>query len=218
MAQSELTETFELPIFPLESVLMPHEQLPLRIFEPRYVALVNDCVRSVNPSFGVVLIARGREVGGDDERYEVGALAEIAECVNLGPERYALHCLMGERIKVCDWLPDQPYPRATVRIWPDEPGEPVTGSQLREIDDRVVALFERVAAARDARPPHRDEVLGRQRPNDIGKRLYALASQLPLGPADRYAVLSAPSPAARLSALNEAVDSVAAMIEFQLSE
>ncbi|MGC2653794.1 MAG: LON peptidase substrate-binding domain-containing protein [Mycobacterium sp.] len=218
MADSGITETLELPIFPLESVLMPLEQLPLRIFEPRYVALVDDCVRSKVLRFGVVLISRGREVGGGDERYEVGALAEIADYVNLGEERYALHCLMGERIKVCDWLPDQPYPRATVRLWPDEPGEPVTGSQLQEIDDRVMALFERVAAARDARPPRREEVLGRQRPGDIGKRLYALASQLPLGPADRYAVLSAPSPAARLAALNEAVDSVAAMIEFQLSE
>jgi Lon protease-like protein len=218
MTDAALSETFELPIFPLESVLMPLEQLPLRIFEPRYVALVNDCVQSPIPRFGVVLIARGREVGGGDERYEVGALAEIAECVDLGAERYALNCLMGERIRVCDWLPDQPYPRATVRIWPDEPGDPVTGNQLRDIDDRVVALFERVAAARDAPPPHRDEVLGRERPGDIGKRLYALASLLPLGPADRYAVLSAPSPTDRLAALNEAVDSVAAMIEFQLSE
>jgi uncharacterized protein len=218
VADSDIAETLELPIFPLESVLMPLEQLPLRIFEPRYVALVNDCVRSAVPRFGVVLIARGREVGGGDERYEVGALAEIADYANLGAERYALHCLMGERIKVCDWLPDQPYPRATVRIWPDEPGEPVTGSQLNAIDERVMALFERVAAARDARPPRRDEVLGRERPGEIGKRLYALASRLPLGPADRYAVLSAPSPAARLAALNEAVDSVAAMIEFQLSE
>jgi Lon protease-like protein len=218
VADSGIAETLELPIFPLESVLMPLEQLPLRIFEPRYVALVDDCVRSKVLRFGVVLISRGREVGGGDERYEVGALAEIADYVNLGAERYALHCLMGERIKVCDWLPDQPYPRATVRLWPDEPGEPVTGSQLGEIDDRVMALFERVAAARDARPPRREEVLGRQRPGDIGKRLYALASRLPLGPADRYAVLSAPSPAARLAALNEAVDSVAAMIEFQLSE
>ena len=218
MTDAGIAETFELPIFPLESVLMPHEHLPLRIFEPRYVALVADCMQGPLPRFGVVLIARGREVGGGDERYEVGALAEIAECVNLGAERYELNCLMGERIKVVDWLPDQPYPRATVRVWPDEPGDPVTGNQLGDIEDRVVALFERVAAARDARPPRRDEVLGRNQPADIGKRLYALASRLPLGPADRYAVLSAPSPAERLAALNEAVDSVAAVIEFQLSE
>jgi hypothetical protein len=36
--------------------------------------------------------------------------------------------------------------------------------------------------------------------------------------ADRYSVLAAPSAADRLTALGEAVDSVAAMIEFQLSE
>jgi uncharacterized protein len=48
--------------------------------------------------------------------------------------------------------------------------------------------------------------------------LYTLTSRVPIGPADRYAVLSAPSAADRLAALLEAVDSLAAMIEFQLSE
>ena len=208
----------ELPIFPLESVLLPDEQLPLRIFEPRYVALVNDCLRAENLRFGVVLISRGREVGGGDARYDVGVLARIAECVDIGSGRYALRCEMGERFRVGDWLPDNPYPRAAVRLWPDEPGPAVTEQQLRAIDDRVLALFERVAVASDAPPPGRDEVLGRQRPRDTGKRLFALASLLPLGPADRYAVLSAPSAAARLAALTEALDGVAAMIEFQLFE
>lgn len=212
------SEPAELPIFPLESALLPDEQLPLRIFEPRYVALVQDCLRTEDPRFGVVLISRGREVGGGDERYEVGALATIAECVGIGADRYALRCQIGERFRVCDWLPDEPYPRARVRLWPDEPGDPVTDAQLSELDDHVVALFERVAAARDAQAPRRDDVLGRDRPADAGKRLYALASQLPLGPADRYAVLSAPSARARLAALSDAVDGVAAMIEFQLSE
>ena len=53
---------------------------------------------------------------------------------------------------------------------------------------------------------------------DTAKRLYGLASRLPIGPADRYAVLSAPSAAERLMALGEALDSVTAMVEFQLSE
>ncbi len=212
------SDTAELPIFPLESVLLPDEQLPLRIFEPRYVVLVHDCVQSEDPRFGVVLISRGRETGGGDQRYDVGVLATITECVSIGADRFALNCRMGERIRVCDWLPEDPYPRALVQPWPDEPGEPVTEAQLREVDDRVMALFERVAAAHGARRPHRHEVLGRDRPDDAGKRLYALASQLPIGPADRYAVLCAPSAAARLTALSEAVDSVAAMIEFQLSE
>lgn len=206
-----------LAMFPLESALLPGEELPLRIFEPRYTALVRDCLRDADPRFGVVLIARGREVGGGEERCDVGALAMITECVDVGGGRYALRCRMGERIRVCDWLPDDPYPRAIVGTWADEPGDSVTGAQLRDLEDRVVALFERVAVARGTRVPSRDELLGPQNP-DAGQHLYAIASRLPIGPADRYAVLSAPSAAARLAALAEAVDSITAVVEFELSE
>lgn len=48
--------------------------------------------------------------------------------------------------------------------------------------------------------------------------MYTLATRIPIGAADRYAVLSAPSPADRLAALGEAVDAIAEMVEFQLSE
>ena len=103
--------------------------------------------------------------------------------------------------------------------WPDEPGEPVTADQLEELEDRVMALFERIAAARDFSLPDRAVVLGSDADTvDPGVRLYALASRVPIGPADRYAVLAAPSAAERLAALSDAVDSVAAVIEFQLSE
>jgi uncharacterized protein len=209
----------ELAMFPLESALLPNEDLPLRIFEPRYSALVRDCVGNGDP-FGVVLISRGREVGGGESRCDVGALASITEYADLGSGRYVLRCRTGERIRVSGWLPDDPYPRATVRIWPDEPGDPVTDAQLRDVEDRVMALFERIAAARGAQLPSRDLLLGigRAEPRDAGERLYALASRLPIGTADRYAVLSAPSAADRLAALSEAVDSVTEMVEFQLSE
>ncbi|OBK15059.1 LON peptidase substrate-binding domain-containing protein [Mycobacterium asiaticum] len=210
----------ELAMFPLESVLLPGEDLPLRIFEPRYSALVRDCLDRPEPRFGVVLIARGREVGGGDGRCDVGALARIVDYVHAGAGRYTLDCRIGERIQVAEWLPDDPYPRARVRAWPDEPGPPVTAAQFRDLEDRVLALFERIAAARDVELPGRDVLLGYPEgtADDIGKLLYALASRVPMGPADRYAVLSAGSPADRLVALLEAVDSVAAMIEFQLSE
>jgi uncharacterized protein len=130
-----------------------------------------------------------------------------------------LRCRTGERIRVCDWLPDDPYPRAMVQAWPDEPGDPVTAGQLEELEDRVMGLFERIAAARDVSLPDRDVVLGNTaNAVDPGLRLYALAARVPIGAADRYSVLAAPSAAERLAALSEAVDSVAAVIEFQLSE
>jgi Lon protease-like protein len=211
------TKPIERPMFPLESALLPHEDLPLRIFEPRYGALVRRCVEGNEP-FGVVLIAAGREVGGGDSRCDVGVLSRIDECADLGAGRYVLRCRTGERIRVSQWLPDDPYPRATVTVWPDEPGDPVSPAQLSELEDRVMALFERIAAARGATLPGRDVLLGPGDETDAGQRLYALAARIPIGAADRYAVLSAPSAAERLTALGEAVDAVADMVEFQLSE
>jgi uncharacterized protein len=213
-------ESALMAMFPLQSALLPDEDLPMQIFEPRYTALVRDCMRDDDPRFGVVLISQGREVGGGDVRCDVGTVARITECVDLaGSGRFVLRCRTGERIRVCDWLPDDPYPRAMVQAWPDEPGESVTADQLEELEDRVMALFERIAAARNVLLPDRAVVLGSDADTvDPGLRLYALASRVPIGPADRYSVLAAPSAAERLAALGDAVDSVAAVIEFQLSE
>jgi uncharacterized protein len=210
-------EPVERPMFPLESALLPEEELPLRIFEPRYGALVRRCVEGDEP-FGVVLISAGREVGGGDSRCDVGVLSTIDEHADLGTGRYVLRCRTGERIRVAQWLPDRPYPRATVTPWPDEPGDPVTPAQLLDLEDRVMALFERIAEARGASLPGREVLLGPAGETDAGQRLYALASRIPIGAADRYTVLSAPSAAERLTALGEAVDAVADMVEFQLSE
>ena len=206
------------PMFPLESVRLPGEDLPLRIFEPRYSALVRDCLAG-DRVFGVVLIAAGREVGGGEARCDVGSLAHIVTADEHGEGRYRIGCEMRERIRVQQWHDDDPYPRATIEVWPDEPGRTVTGDEIVDVEDRLMALFERIAAAKQAQLPPRGELLGEPEPgDDAGKRLYALASRVPMGQADRYAVLSAPSASARLDALSDAVETVAAMVEFQLAE
>lgn len=215
-----MTESLELAMFPLESAPLPDQELPLRIFEPRYGALVRHCTDTGDP-FGVVLISRGREVGGGDARCDVGVLARITDCVDHGGGRYSLDCRTGERIRVSAWLPDDPYPRATVTLWPDEPGTAVSDAQLLDLEDRAMALFERIAQARDIKLPGREVILGHGPEGSAepaGKRLFALASRIPIGTADRYSVLSAPTAADRLAALREAVDAVAEVVEFQLSE
>ncbi|BBZ62820.1 LON peptidase substrate-binding domain-containing protein [Mycolicibacterium monacense] len=204
------------PMFPLEVTMLPGEELPLRIFEPRYVALVQDCLAMTDPAFGVVLIEAGREVGGGDRRSTVGALARIVDYADLGVGRFRLRCLMGERIRVRQWLDDAPYPRADIEVWEDEPGS-VDSAAVFDVEDRVVALYERIAAARGSEFGGRSAVLGPEE-SDVVKRLYGLAARVPMGQADKYAVLSAPTVSARLSALSEAVDTVTAMVEFQLSE
>lgn len=206
------------PMFPLESVRLPGEDLPLRIFEPRYGALVRECLGGAR-EFGVVLIAAGREVGGGDARCDVGAMAHIVNCDDHGDGRYRLECEMRERIRVTAWLDDDPYPRATVEPWPDEPGRTVTAGDIGVVEDRLMELFERIASSRQATLPPKRELLGEPEPgDDAGKRLYALASRVPMGQADRYSVLEAPTAGARLDALRDAVETVAAMIEFQLAE
>ena len=51
----------ELPLFPLSGVLLPYGRMPLQIFEPRYLDLVRDCMKT-DSAFGVVWIRRGAEV------------------------------------------------------------------------------------------------------------------------------------------------------------
>jgi Lon protease-like protein len=204
-------------MFPLESVRLPGEELPLRIFEPRYGALVRECLSGAR-EFGVVLIATGREVGGEDTRCDVGAMAHIMDCQDLGDGRYRLECEMRERIRVTAWLDDDPYPRADVEPWPDEPGTTVTGGDIGVVEDRLMEVFERIATSQSATLPPRGQLLGEPEPgDDAGTRLYALASRVPMGQADRYSVLEAPTAAARLDVLRDAVETVVAMIEFQLA-
>lgn len=54
----------------------------------------------------------------------------------------------------------RPYPRAAVEPWPDEPGEAVDVDAIRDVEDRIVALYDRIAAARGAEVNARDIVAG----------------------------------------------------------
>jgi hypothetical protein len=67
----------ELPLFPLQTVLLPEGRLALRVFEPRYLDMVARCLRGEN-RFGVVAIREGAEVGAATT-YEHGTTAEIVD-------------------------------------------------------------------------------------------------------------------------------------------
>ncbi|MEM7401113.1 MAG: LON peptidase substrate-binding domain-containing protein, partial [Pseudomonadota bacterium] len=61
----------ELPLFPLNAVIFPGGVLPLRIFEPRYLDMVKDCMRDEH-GFGIVLIKQGKESGQTADIYNTG--------------------------------------------------------------------------------------------------------------------------------------------------
>ena len=206
------------PMFPLQSALLPGETLPLNIFEPRYARLVQDCIAMPDPAFGVVLISQGLEIGGGDVRSEIGALAHISEYADLGMGQYQLLASVRERIRVVEWLPDDPYPRAIVQAWPDEPGPPVTAERIGEVVDGILGLFGRIIAARGGRLRSDALAVDADIADDPSRHIYALAARVPMGQADRYAVLAAPTLAGRVDALTDAIETVTAMVDFQLSE
>jgi uncharacterized protein len=67
----------ELPLFPLQTVLLPGGPLTLQVFEARYLDMVARCLRGEN-RFGVVAIRQGQEVGAATT-YDVGTSAEIVD-------------------------------------------------------------------------------------------------------------------------------------------
>ena len=67
-----------IPIFPLNTVLYPGSQLPLKIFEQRYLDMTKACVRDGTP-FGVCRIREGQEVGLPAVPEPIGCTALIAQ-------------------------------------------------------------------------------------------------------------------------------------------
>jgi ATP-dependent Lon protease len=211
-------------MFPLGTVLLPGEPLPLHVFEPRYRALVLDCLADADgPLFGVVLIARGRVVGGGDVRHDVGALARIVRHEMTPDGRFALMCVGQDRIRVVEWLPDDPYPRAVVEPLPDAPVDPYAfaaalppvTTAMREAHELICELAGRLGREAPPPPPVLEAATrGTLDPTSVG---YALAGSAPIGPADRWRVLCAPDAGARLAVLTEVIDDANAALRFRLS-
>ena len=100
-------------MFPLNSVLFPYMPLRLRVFEERYLIMLAELLRKEEARFGVVLIERGREVGGGEQCFSVGTIAEITQ---LGAQEgfVGLIAQGSRRFEVTEWLEDAPHPRADV--------------------------------------------------------------------------------------------------------
>ncbi len=79
------------PVFPLEGVLLfPGRELPLNIFEPRYLAMIDDALKG-DRLIGMIQPAPGWFGGSDKPRLaDVGCLGRTTQIVETGDGRYAL--------------------------------------------------------------------------------------------------------------------------------
>jgi Lon protease-like protein len=197
-----------LPMFPLGTALVPHQLLPLQVFEPRYRALVQDCLAG-DARFGVVLIERGSEVGGGDVRFDVGTVARILESGQLPDGRIALVTAGETRLRVREWLADDPYPQADVELLDDPPA----GASELAARGPLAAAFTRVVdVARE---------LGAEVPDDLGiaddplRAAWEATAMAPIGPLDVVAILREDDPIARMERVTVALADAAELLELR---
>ncbi|MEO6125871.1 MAG: LON peptidase substrate-binding domain-containing protein [Ilumatobacteraceae bacterium] len=203
-------------MFPLGSVLMPGAVLPLHVFEPRYRQLVQDCLADDEHEFGVVLIERGREVGGGDVRCMVGTVAKMVQVAELADDRYALVAVGTRRIRVNAWAPDDPYPLADVEEWLDDEFD--RDLDRDELEAEINAVFGRVRRLNALASE-----LGLEAVDVMAKisddplvASYELANLAPIGPSDRQRLLEAAGPRRRLTLIADVLGDVEALLQFRL--
>lgn len=91
-----------IPLFPLNSVLFPGGSLSLRVFEPRYLRMVGDCLQEARP-FGVCLIRKGTEVGPAAEPAVTGTLGHIVDWDQRRDGLLGITVRGGQRFEIVDY-------------------------------------------------------------------------------------------------------------------
>lgn len=197
-----------LPMFPLGTVVFPYGGIPLRIFEPRYHALL-DRVLDEESTFGSVLIERGHEVGGGDLRCPVGTRLRVLAHQRLDGGHRAVVVAGTERIRVDRWLDDDPHPWAEVTPMIEDAGD--VGSLVAEACTRLERLL---AMASELGADTADVEL------DVGEdpvvASYRLSALVPVTPMDSYSLLTASGPCARLERVVELLDEQIELIRLRL--
>ena len=173
-------------MFPLGSVLFPASLVPLRVFEPRYLTLIGRLLDEDEPDFefGVVLIERGRDAGGGDQRASVGTMARLVS-VDAGADDLIIIGLGTQRFTVERWLDDDPYPRAEVSMLPDLEWSEALAPLRTEAEAIVRRVIARVAEDQS------DGDL--ELSDDPVTAAWQLAAVAPLGEYDRYTLLRSTS-------------------------
>ena len=147
MSTEVLLTLTKLPLFPLQTVLFPGSVLPLRIFEVRYLDMIQRCQEAGAP-FGVVCLTRGSEVAaaprsgatesGAELFQDVGTLAHIEQFEQVqagllhvrcrGMQRFRIN--QREKLKHGLWVADVELLPADISTQvPDELADTVTSLQ-----------------------------------------------------------------------------------------
>ena len=177
----------ELPVFALHTVLFPGERMAVRVFEDRYLEMMEEVLP--DGAFVIVAIREGREVGGEYEPYRVGVTVAIEDYAFDGEDgTYRLRILGRDRVALIERTQAVPFPRWQVAPHPDEGG---AGTDDVEAATRALARYLEAVG---------DGTLERAAiPHDPVAASYAIAGAVPGLLSARQALLEALGAGERLA-------------------
>ena len=159
----------EIGLFPLGIVLLPGEQVPLHIFEPRYRELIGECLEEGAP-FGLVF-------ADESGLREIGTEAEVVEVLERFDDgRLNIVVEGGERFRLIELTEGRAFATAEIDALPDEEERP-TQAEV----ERCLAAYRRVATAAGSEPEEVDS-----RAESVA---YQIAAQVEFGAPEKQALL-----------------------------
>jgi hypothetical protein len=179
-----------IPVFPLPgALLLPRGQMPLNIFEPRYLAMVDDAFRTGLRLIGMIQPDAARPGPPDrPQLYKVGCVGRITQLAETGDGRYLIQLTGIARYRIEEELTVSTAYRQC-RVTYDPFADDFVPRKGEEAVDRK-ALLAALAAFLKANKLRAD---WRGIENASTEALVnALAMMAPFGPPEKQALLEAP--------------------------
>lgn len=178
---------YELPLFPLNTVLFPGMPLTLHIFEERYKEMIDRCLDTRQP-FGVVLIRRGVEAMGPlAEPHMVGCTAEIAQVEPLAGDRLNILAVGRDRFRIVSLQQDKAYLTGMVEAFPLEAEDPDVWRSVHRLRPRLEEYLHLLSEAGDV------EFEANDLPEDPEAMAYLAATVLQVPNQQKQDLLAAPA-------------------------
>ena len=185
----------EIGLFPLGLVVLPTEQVPLHIFEPRYQELIGESLEQGTP-FGIVF-------ADDAGLREVGTLASVSEVTERFEDgRSNIVVEGGERFRVLELTSGRSFVTATVEPFADQ-DDPADAADV----ERALVLFARLVELTESNVTAPDP--------DTPELSFAIAGKFELSPELKQELLAESSERVRLVRLCELLAIAAESVERQ---
>jgi Lon protease-like protein len=178
-----------IPVFPLPgALLLPRGQMPLNIFEPRYLAMVDDALRDGHRLIGMIQPDVAHGEADKPALFKIGCVGRITQLAESGDGRYLLELTGIARFRVEQELPVKTeYRQCRVSYAPFV--DDFVARKGEDAVDRAAVL----TALRDFMKANNLEADWEgidQAPNEA--LVNALSMMSPYGPPEKQALLEAP--------------------------